>query len=69
MRSKSPNSIGLFEKEAQEKLSKSIEYELKIRHNLDEAIYDALGLTAEERRQVEEGLRELQEIRRLRTKT
>lgn len=34
---------------------------------LDEAVYDALGLTEEERRQVEEGFRELQELRRLRT--
>jgi len=43
--------------------------EEKARQQLDEVIYDVLNLSSEERRQVEEGLRELQEIRRLRTKT
>ncbi|MDH5811173.1 MAG: hypothetical protein QXO54_05875 [Candidatus Methanomethylicaceae archaeon] len=45
-----------------------MEAERKAQRELDEAVYDILGLTKEERRQVEEGLKELQELRRARTK-
>jgi len=69
VKSKERPSVGLFESEAKKKLNEALENESKAREQLDEAIYDILGLTSEERRQVEEGLRELQQIRRLRTKT
>jgi type I restriction-modification system DNA methylase subunit len=42
--------------------------ELEAQKKLDEAVYDILDLNEKERLQVEEGLRELQELRRKRTK-
>jgi len=59
---------GILELEAHKKLKKAIEAEKRAQKELIEAIYDILGLTEEERRQVEEGLKELQELRRARTK-
>ena len=69
MKSKERPSVGLFESEARRKLDEALENERRTRKHLDEAIYNVLGLSSDEWRQVEEGLRELQEIRRLRTKT
>ncbi|MBI2126208.1 MAG: hypothetical protein HYU02_02700, partial [Thaumarchaeota archaeon] len=60
---------GLFQKQAEEKLQQAIAEERKAQHQLDEVIYDILELSKEERIQVEQGLEELQEIRRLRTQT
>jgi hypothetical protein len=59
---------GILEIEARKKLKEAIEAEKRAQKELDEAVYDILGLTEEERRQVEEGLKELQELRRARTK-
>ncbi|MBC7120951.1 MAG: N-6 DNA methylase [Candidatus Methanosuratus sp.] len=59
---------GILELEARKDLEKALEAERKAQKELDEAVYDILGLTEEERRQVEEGLRELQELRRARTR-
>jgi hypothetical protein len=47
---------GILELEAHKKLKKAIEAEKRAQKELDEAVYDILGLTEEERRQVEEGL-------------
>lgn len=69
LRSKSKKEKGLFQKEAEEKLHKVIAEERKAQHHLDEVIYDILELSKEERIQVEQGLEELQEIRRSRTQT
>ena len=59
---------GILELEAHKKLKEAIEAEKRAQKELNEAIYDILGLTEEERRQVEEGLKELQELRRVRTR-
>ncbi|MEM3737013.1 MAG: N-6 DNA methylase [Candidatus Bathyarchaeia archaeon] len=67
--SKTVKDIGLFEAEARRELEEAVKAEEEARRKLDEAVYDALGLSREECRQVEEGLRELQELRRLRTQT
>jgi type I restriction-modification system DNA methylase subunit len=67
-RSKADRDVGLFEAEARRELERAVRAEEEARKKLDEAVYDALGLTEEERRQVEEGLRELQKLRRLRTR-
>jgi len=40
----------------------------KAQRDLDEAVYGILELTKEEREQVEEGRKELQELRRARTR-
>ena len=69
VKSKLPTTIGLFEHDVKTELEVAQENEKKAKDKLDEVIYDILGFSQEERRQVEEGLRELQEIRRLRTKT
>jgi len=50
-------------KEAMERV---VVAEREARRELDDAIYDILGLREEERRQIAEALRELQELRRLR---
>jgi len=64
---RSEKERGLFEAESQRELEKVVKAEEEARTTLDEAVYDALGLSREERRQVEESLKELQELRRLRT--
>jgi len=66
VRSKTRKDVGLFEREAKEKLDETMEAETKTRKQLDEVIYDILGLSKQERLQVERGLEELQELRRLR---
>lgn len=60
---------GILELEGRKRLEEAAEAERNAQKELDEAVYDILGLTKEERRQVEEGLKELQELRRARTKT
>ncbi|MCJ7505122.1 hypothetical protein MUP05_01430 [Candidatus Bathyarchaeota archaeon] len=67
LRSKSKGAKGLFEGEARMKLDEAIRIEEKARRKLDETIYDILDLTVKERKQVQHGLQELQELRRLRT--
>ncbi|MEM3674975.1 MAG: hypothetical protein QXG08_05825, partial [Candidatus Methanomethyliaceae archaeon] len=59
---------GILELDARKMLEEALEAERKAQRELDEAVYDILGLTKEERRQVEEGLKELQELRKARTK-
>ncbi|MEM4736881.1 MAG: hypothetical protein QXD41_03340 [Nitrososphaeria archaeon] len=54
--------LGILELEARKMLEEAIEAERKAQRELDEAVYDILGLTKEERRQVEEGLKDLQEL-------
>jgi len=67
VRSKTRKDVGLFEREIKEKLNEALEAETKARKQLDEVVYDILGLSKQERLQVERGLEELQELRRLRT--
>jgi len=67
IKSKSKKERGLFEDEIRQKLNSAIENERKAQKDLDETIYDVLGLKPTERKQIECGLLELQEIRRLRT--
>jgi len=50
----------------QRDLEEVISTEQEARRKLDEVVYEILGLTHEERNQVEEGLKELQQLRRLR---
>jgi len=66
---KGRKEIGLLEPEARRRLEEALENEKRAREQLDEVIYDILDLTKEERKQIKKGLEELQEIRRLRTKT
>ncbi|MEN3062220.1 MAG: N-6 DNA methylase [Candidatus Methanosuratincola petrocarbonis] len=68
LRSKKKDQPGILEIEAKKRLEEAIEAEKKAQKELDEAVYDILGLTEKERRQVEEGLKELQELRRARTR-
>jgi type I restriction-modification system DNA methylase subunit len=68
LKSRSKSSRGLFSREFEQRLEDAKKRLQQAQKELDEAIYDILGLTVEERRQVEEGLRELQELRRKRTK-
>jgi cell division protein ZapA (FtsZ GTPase activity inhibitor) len=68
LKSRSKSSRGSFSREFEQRLEDAKKRLQQAQRELDEAIYDILGLTVEERRQVEEGLRELQELRRKRTK-
>jgi type I restriction-modification system DNA methylase subunit len=67
LKSRSKKNRGLFESELKEKLGAATELEEKARAMLDESVYAALGLTNREKVQIEKGLKELQELRRLRT--
>ncbi|MEN3016250.1 MAG: hypothetical protein ABC585_00490 [Candidatus Methanosuratincola petrocarbonis] len=58
---------GILELEARKKLEEAVESEKRAQKELDEVVYDILGLKEEKRRQVEEGLRELQGLRSART--
>jgi type I restriction-modification system DNA methylase subunit len=68
LKSRSKSIRGSFSREFEQRLEDAKKRLQQAQKELDEAIYDILGLTVEERRQVEEGLRELQELRRKRTK-
>lgn len=68
VKSKSKKERGLFEDKMQRRLEDAIKEESKARKELDEAVYDTLGLSKAERVQVEKALAELQEIRRLRSR-
>ena len=68
LKPRSKEERGLFEVEMKEKLGKVEKAEQKAREILDEAVYNALGLTQEERKQLEDGVKELQELRRQRTR-
>jgi hypothetical protein len=68
LKSRSKTSRGSFSREFEQRLEDAKKRLQQAQKELDEAIYDILGLTVEERRQVEEGLRELQELRRKRSK-
>jgi hypothetical protein len=63
----SPSEVAKIEAAFAESANASEGEEPEARRKLDEAIYDALGLNQEQSDQVEEGLKELQELRRLRT--
>jgi len=67
IRSKSKKERGLFEDEIRQKLDSAIGNERKAQKDLDETVYDILGLKPSERNQIKYSLLELQEIRRLRT--
>ncbi|MEM3614666.1 MAG: hypothetical protein QW158_07160 [Nitrososphaerales archaeon] len=66
---KSRKEQRLLEDKIQRSLHAAVKEENEARRELDEAIYDTLGLTKAERIQVEKALAELQELRRLRSKT
>ncbi|MEM3510841.1 MAG: hypothetical protein QXE57_06045, partial [Nitrososphaerales archaeon] len=66
---KSRKGQRLLEDKIQRRLHAAVKEENEARRELDEAIYDTLGLTKAERIQVEKALAELQELRRLRSKT
>lgn len=67
VKSRTRKDVGLFEAEAKKKLDEALRAEKEAYRKLDEAVYDALELNQKERQQVERGLKELQELRRLRT--
>lgn len=67
MKPKSKKNQGLFDHEVRPKLDEAIAIEGKARKELDEVIFSILSLTPKEKKQIEDGLKELQEIRRLRT--
>jgi len=60
--------LGLLEVKAREMIEEAIEVEKDAQKALDKTIYDVLDFTEKERNQVEEGLKELQELRMSRTK-
>jgi len=65
-RARDKTAIGLFELDVKTKLNDAVFLEKKARRELDEAIFDVLGLNISERSQVKKALDELREIRRLR---
>lgn len=69
VKSKSKKNKGLFEDEYKVELDKALDAEEKARQELDDTVCDVLGLSRAEVKQIEEGLKELQEIRRLRRDT
>jgi type I restriction-modification system DNA methylase subunit len=66
--SRKKNMVGLFETDARRKLKDALDLENESRQELDRAIYEAISLSAPERRQIEKALGELKEIRMLRRK-
>ncbi len=68
VKSKKVNHVGIFEIEAKKKLNQAIEKEYNTRKMLDNAVYDILGLNDIECKMVEEGLKELRELRKQRTR-
>jgi len=64
---KSKKQRRLFEEEIRKKVDSAVKNEINAQRNLDEIIFNILGLNSSERKQVEYGLIELQEIRKLRT--
>jgi len=69
VKSRSRGEIGILEKEVGDRLEQATAEERNAQRRLDGVIYDLLGLSEVERDQVERGLEELQEARRLRAKT
>ena len=69
VKSKSKKTKGLFEDQYKEELKNAIEEEAKAQKQVDEVIYDILNLSQYERAQIENSLKELNQLRRLRTKT
>ena len=67
-KSKKVGQKGLFEPTAEKALEKAIGEERQAKEGLDQAIFDILGLSNRERQQVKEGLVELRELRRSKTK-
>ena len=67
MSSRSKMSPSIFEKEMQSKMREAVDKEQRARADMDSVIYDTLGFSPKQIRQIEDGLAELQEIRRLRT--
>jgi type I restriction-modification system DNA methylase subunit len=64
--SKSNTNEGLFEKQIARDMEDASKVEKEAQRNLDSLIYELLGLNNKERKQVEDALAELQEIRKLR---
>jgi len=69
LKSKSKANRGVLEYELEQKLEEAGRRELEAQKELDEAVYEILGLSKPERKQVEDGLKELREIRRMRTQS
>lgn len=69
VKSRTKKDKGLFEDEYKNELEKAKLDEDKVREELDEMIYDVLGISKSEIKQIEEGLKELQEIRKLRAQS
>lgn len=67
MKSKSKKDKGLFEDEVQQELGKAIEKEQKCQQELDDVFYEIIDLKKGEKIQLEEGLKELQKLRKSRT--
>jgi type I restriction-modification system DNA methylase subunit len=68
VKSKSKANRGVLEYELEQKLEEARRRELEAQKELDEAVYDILGLSKVERKQVEDGLKKSQEMRRQRTR-
>jgi len=67
LRSRSKKDKGLFEPELKDELGSALKSEENARFSLDQSVLAALGLTNKERQLIEQGLKELQGLRRLRT--
>ncbi|MEM2100219.1 MAG: hypothetical protein QW385_08385 [Thermoproteota archaeon] len=67
VKSEARRGAGPLEAKLMEELKEASKAEEEARRKLDDVIYDALGLNNKERKQVEEGLKELRELRRMRT--
>jgi hypothetical protein len=68
LKSKSKANRGVLEYELEQKLEEVRRRELEAQKELDVAVYDILGLSKVERKQVEDGLKKLQEMRGQRTR-
>jgi hypothetical protein len=66
IKSKSDKDQKLLESQTHRDYEESLEKEREAQQELDDLIYDLLGLNHRERKQIEDGLAELQEIRRMR---
>ena len=67
-RGKSVNGQGLFEKEVKEELDVVIKQEATVVSQIDEIVYDTMGLSQEDRTAIAKGLRHLREMRKRTTR-
>lgn len=66
VRSRSKRDKGLFEQDVRKRRAMALKAERQARRELNQTIFEILGLSSSDRQQIENGLAELQEIRRSR---